>query len=274
MEISFSRLDEDIARFTLKDATPAFANTFRRTMIGEVPTLAIEDVMIYDNNSALFDEMLAHRLGLIPIKTDLSEYVKKSECSCGGEGCSSCQAIFTLSVEGPGTVHSSDLIPADPKTTPVNMDIPIVKLEKDQKVVLEARAELNVGDEHAKWEPTLACGYKAYPVIKIDEKCDACGNCVEECPRNVLRVGKKSVEIADGKLEDCSMCCLCEKACMASGIGDRPAISVKPDNTRFLFVVESDGSLPVSGIMTCALGIIKDKSDSLVDVLNEISGAI
>ena len=274
MEISFSRLDEDIARFTLKDATPAFANTFRRTMIGEVPTLAIEDVMIYDNNSALFDEILSHRLGLIPIKTDLSEYVRRSECSCGGEGCSSCQAIFTLSVEGPCMVHSGDLIPADPKAATVSTDIPIVKLGKDQKVVLEARAELNDGSEHAKWQSTLACGYKAYPVITIDDNCDACGNCVEECPRNVLKVGKKSVEIADGKLEDCSMCRLCEKACMASGIGDKPAISVKPDTERFIFVVESDGSLPVRDIMTSAFGIIKNKADSLVDVLNEISGAI
>ena len=274
MEISFSRMDEDIARFTLKDTTPAFANSFRRTMIGEVPTLAIEDVMIYENNSALCDEILAHRLGLIPIRTDLSEYVKRSECSCGGEGCSSCQAIFTLSVEGPCMVRSGDLIPADPRAAPVNPDIPIVKLEKGQKVVLEARAELNIGLEHTKWQPTLACGYKAYPVITIADNCDACGNCVEECPRNVLRVGKKSVEVADGKLEDCSMCRLCEKACMASGIGDKPAISVKPDNTRFIFVVESDGSLPVREIMTYAFGTIKGNADSLVDVLNEISGAI
>ena len=73
MEIVFASLDDSLARFTLSGASTAFANAFRRAMIGEVPTLAIEDVRIYDNTSALFDEMLAHRLGLIPIKTDLTD---------------------------------------------------------------------------------------------------------------------------------------------------------------------------------------------------------
>ena len=68
MEIEFASLDDSLARFTLSGASAAFANAFRRAMIGEVPTLAIEDVRIYDNTSALFDEMLAHRVGLIPIK--------------------------------------------------------------------------------------------------------------------------------------------------------------------------------------------------------------
>jgi DNA-directed RNA polymerase subunit D len=79
MEIEFSSLDDTLARFTLSGASPAFANGFRRAMIGEVPTLAIEDVRIYDNTSAFFDEMLAHRLGLIPIKTDLSTYSIKEK---------------------------------------------------------------------------------------------------------------------------------------------------------------------------------------------------
>ena len=109
-------------------------------MIGEVPTLAIEDVRIYDNTSAFFDEMLAHRLGLIPIKTDLSTYSTQENCTCGGAGCPGCTVTFTLSVEGPKTVLSSDLIPQDPKATPVYDNIPIVKLAKGQKLVVEARA--------------------------------------------------------------------------------------------------------------------------------------
>ena len=52
MEIEFASLDDSLARFTLSGASPAFANAFRRAMIGEVPTLAIEDVRIYDNTSA------------------------------------------------------------------------------------------------------------------------------------------------------------------------------------------------------------------------------
>ena len=272
MEIEFSSLDDSLARFTLTGASPAFANAFRRAMIGEVPTLAIEDVRIYDNTSAFFDEMLAHRLGLIPIKTDLSTYSTKEKCSCGEAGCPGCMVTFTLSVEGPKTVLSGDLIPQDPNATPVYDNIPIVKLTKGQKLVIEAHAVLNTGREHAKWQPTLVCGFKNHPVISISESCDACAMCVDECPRGILAVRGKKVEVVDGKLTDCSMCKLCEKACLSSGIGDEPAITISAEADRYIFVVESDGSLPVKDIMNRALYYIRDQSDELERQIGEISG--
>lgn len=272
MQIEFASLDDSLARFTLSGASPAFANAFRRAMIGEVPTLAIEDVRIYNNTSALFDEMLAHRLGLIPIKTDLSSYTTQAKCTCGGAGCPGCTVTYTLSAEGPRMVSSNDLIPADPKAVPVYDNVPIVKLIKGQTLVLEAKAVLNIGREHAKWQPTLVCGYKNHPVVTISDICDACGNCVDECPRQVLAVNGKKVEVVKGKLPDCSMCKLCEKACLASGIGNEPAIRVSAEADRYIFVVEGDGSLPVKEIMNRALQFIKDQSDELEHQLGEISG--
>jgi DNA-directed RNA polymerase subunit D len=272
MEIQFSSIDDSLARFTLAGATPAFANAFRRAMIGEVPTLAIDDVRIYDNTSAFFDEMLAHRLGLIPLKTDLSTLSTQEKCTCGGAGCPGCIVTFTLSVEGPKTVLSSDLISQDPHATAVYDNIPIVKLAKGQKLVIEARATLNTGRVHAKWQPTLVCGFKNHPVVSISEACDACGMCVEECPRNVLAVRGKKVEVVEGKLPDCSMCKLCERACLASGIGEEPAITISAEADRYIFVVESDGSLTVKEIMDRALQYIRDQSDELERQLGEISG--
>ena len=272
MEIQFGSLDDDVARFTLSGVTPAFANAFRRAMIAEVPTLAIEDVRIYDNTSALFDEMLTHRLGLIPIKTDLTTYSLKDKCSCEGQGCPSCSVTFTLSAEGPKTVTSSDLIPQDPKAVPVFDNIPIVKPTKGQKLVLEAKAILNTGKEHAKWQPTIICGYKNQPVITISDICDACGMCVEECPREILTVKGKKVEVIEGKLSDCSMCRLCERACVATGIGEEPAIKISSEPDRFIFVVEGDGALPVKEIMQKAIHYIKEQSEELESQVREISG--
>ena len=272
MEITFASLDDTLARFTLTGASPAFANAMRRAMIGEVPTLAIEDVRIYDNTSALFDEMLAHRLGLIPLKTDLSVYSTQDTCSCGGAGCPGCTATYTLSVEGPRMVTSSDLIPQDPGAAPVYDNIPIVKLTKGQKLVIEARAILNSGRAHAKWQPTLVCGYKNHPVITVSDVCDACGNCVEECPRDILVAKGKKVQVAEGKLPECSMCRLCERACLASGIGDEPAIKITAEPDRFIFVVESDGSLPAKEIMNRALSFIREQADELEKQLGELSG--
>jgi len=272
MEIAFSRLDERVARFTISGVSTSFANMLRRAMVAELPTLAIEDVRIYDNTSVLFDEMLAHRLGLIPLRTDLDQYRPRSECTCEGEGCPACTAIYTLSVEGPATVYSSDLIPQDPDAAPAEAEIPIIELDTDQKIVLEAHAVVSTGKEHAKWQAVTACGYKNYPIITVDEKCDGCGMCIDECPRDVLEAGQGKVRVNRGRQEFCSLCRLCERACLAGGIGTEPAIHIDADENRFIFVVESDGSMPIREIIERALQYIQKRSDDLVDVMNEITG--
>ncbi|MDD1677869.1 MAG: DNA-directed RNA polymerase subunit D [Methanomicrobiales archaeon] len=272
MEIIFGRLDNNNARFTLTETRTAFANAFRRAMISEVPTLAIDQVRIYDNTSVLFDEMLAHRLGLIPLRTDLTTYVPAGECSCGGAGCTHCTATYTLSVEGPRMVFSRDLIPQDPTTAPCHDEIPIIKLSENQKVVLEARATVNTGKEHAKWQPTIACGYKNYPEITFSENCDGCGMCVEECPRGILTVKEGKAQVVAEKQEECLLCRLCEEACMAGGIGSEPSIRIKGDETRKIFVVEGDESLPVQEIIERALMHLRQKSEDLHTIVSQLSG--
>jgi len=272
MEISFVRVSDNTARFSLEGAWPAFANSLRREMISGVPTLAIEDVRIYDNTSVLFDEMLVHRLGLIPLRTDLKAHVPKEECSCEGAGCPTCTATYTLSVEGPRTVYSNDLIPQDSASGPVSENIPIVKLTEDQKVVIEAKAHLSTGRDHAKWQATTACGYKNYPVIAIDEHCDGCGMCVDECPRGVLGTEEGKAVVLPGKLEDCSLCRLCERACLSASIGEEFSIRVNPDPARFIFTVEGDGSLPVVTILSTAVENLKKKAADLEAILADVSG--
>jgi DNA-directed RNA polymerase subunit D len=272
MEITFVRVADNLARFYLTGSWPAFANSIRREMISGVPTLAIEDVRIYDNTSVLFDEMLVHRLGLIPLRTDLPSYVPKEECSCQGAGCPTCTATYTLSVEGPRTVYSNDLIPQDSTSGPIHENIPIVKLTGDQKVVVEARARLSTGKHHAKWQATTACGYKNYPVIVIDEQCDGCGMCVDDCPRGVLGTENGKVVVVEGRLEECSLCKLCERACLSASIGAESSIRVNPDPTRFIFTVEGDGSLPVAEVLSTAVQNIRKKATDLETILSDVSG--
>ena len=88
--------------------SPAFINTIRRVGMTEVPTMAIEEVQFTKNSSALYDEVLALRLGLVPLTTDLKTYSLPEECKCGGKGCSGCQVKMTLNVKGPATVYSGD----------------------------------------------------------------------------------------------------------------------------------------------------------------------
>src|SRR3989344_6668615 len=103
--------------FLLKDSDEVFANTIRRLIIEEVPTLAVEDLELKDNSSALYDEMLGLRLGLLPLKTDLKSYELKEKCKCNGEGCARCELKIALKVGRKGYVYAEDAQSTDPKCT-------------------------------------------------------------------------------------------------------------------------------------------------------------
>jgi DNA-directed RNA polymerase subunit D len=272
MKIDISSIRENSVSFMLSGVDVAFANSLRRAMQSEVKSFAIEDVKIYDNTSALFDEMLAHRLGLIPLTSDLQGYVPRNQCSCNNKGCSQCTVTLTMSVEGERTVFSADLISQDPGMRPAADNIPIVKLQKGQKVVLEAGAILNRGIDHSKYQPVTICGYKNYPLINSDSRCDGCGLCVEVCPKNILEVREGRIAVMEGKDTSCSLCRLCEQACLNSGIGDEPAIHVTMDEGRFIFSIEGDGSLPPVQIINHGLLYLKNQSDELLEALSDIRG--
>ncbi|MEK6919788.1 MAG: DNA-directed RNA polymerase subunit D [Thermoproteota archaeon] len=166
MDIKLLSKELETLRFVLSDVSPGFANALRRIMISEVPVMAIDDVMILENNSVMYDEILAHRLGLIPVTTDQS-YNLPEDCTCKSElGCERCRASFSMEVEASDpveVVYSSHLRPENPDVRPVADKIPIVKLVQGQKVKLEAYARLGRGRIHAKWQPVSACTYSYDP---------------------------------------------------------------------------------------------------------------
>jgi DNA-directed RNA polymerase subunit D len=135
----------------------SYVNAVRRFCIAEVPSMAIDDVVILENSSVLYDEILAHRLGMVPIKTDLERYNLPEECDCGNPlGCHKCRVLFVLDAkakEKVSTVNSGDLVSEDREIRPVSETIPLVKLALGQTVKLEAYARLGRGKEHAKWQP-------------------------------------------------------------------------------------------------------------------------
>ena len=141
----------------LEGVDRSYANAVRRFCIAEVPSMAIDDVVILENSSVLYDEILAHRLGMVPIRTDLERYVLPEKCDCGSPlGCHKCRVLFVLDAKGKdkvSTVYSGDLVSEDREIRPVSETIPLVKLATGQSVKLEAYARLGRGKEHAKWQP-------------------------------------------------------------------------------------------------------------------------
>jgi DNA-directed RNA polymerase subunit D len=96
MKITILEKDKLNLTFELSESNETFANTLRRIMISQVPTMAIDEINFFANNSALYDEVLAHRIGLIPLITDLKIYNLKENCKCKEKGCPVCQTTITL----------------------------------------------------------------------------------------------------------------------------------------------------------------------------------
>ncbi len=130
-------------RFVLKGSTNAYANALKRTATGSVPTFAIDKVTFYENSSAIFDEYIAHRMGLVPLATPLKGYKAEDEI------------LFTMDETGPKTVYSKDIGSSDKEVKVANECIPIIKLGENQRVRVEAKARLGTGMEHAKFQPGL-----------------------------------------------------------------------------------------------------------------------
>lgn len=139
----------------LKNVPLQYANALRRVCLSGVPVFAIDDVVIIENSSVLADEGVAHRLAMLPLKTDLTRFVEPSNCDCHSEvGCPHCRVMLMIdsgSADTTRTVTSAELTSEDDVVKPTSDKVPIVELAPGQKLKLEAYARLGRGTEHAKW---------------------------------------------------------------------------------------------------------------------------
>lgn len=261
MDVEIKNRDSERMVLVIEGVDVPFVNALRRICMVEVPTMAVEDVEIYKNDSRIFDEVLAHRLGLVPIKTDLESIIPKEECDCE-DHCPQCSVSLLLKEKGPKVVYSGDLTSPDPEIVPVHDTIPLLKLREGEEVELEAVAQLGIGLEHAKWQPTTTSAYKYYPLIAIDpEKCEACAKCAEECPRGVLQFDEKENKIIVVDPEECNMCKTCAKDC------ESRAITVEGQEDKFIFKIETDGSLSPEEVLRAACDILSEKSDKVISFI-------
>ncbi|OYT54505.1 MAG: DNA-directed RNA polymerase subunit D [Candidatus Altiarchaeales archaeon ex4484_2] len=150
MMLKITKKTGDRIEFNIEGIDSSMANALRRIIISEVPIMAIDEVSFYDNSSVIHDELLAHRLGLVPLKTDPAgpDTIKLS-----------------LEVKGPGAVHAKDLKLAQTKVKgkkkkiediAVYDEMLLVKITENQSIKLEATAILGRGKDHMKWQGGLA----------------------------------------------------------------------------------------------------------------------
>jgi len=250
IEVKELKAKQGIIKF--KEVQPYFVNSLRRIMISELPKLAVDDVVIYDNTSALFDEIIAHRLGLIPIPTDLSLLSFRDECVCKGKGCPNCTVRYTLSKEGEGTVYSGDLQPAEKSWAIKEDKIPIVKLYGDQRLILEVEAVLGRGRDHAKWQAVQAPGYKMDLSVEYDKnKASEVKEFVNKLPKGIAEIKNNKIEIInESKLAEFEYHLNKEKI---------DYITIKRDPNNITFKFETDGSLSAKDALTESAKLLENK---------------
>jgi DNA-directed RNA polymerase subunit D len=163
MEIKDVTSKGNTATFVISKVSPAFVNALRRSAISLVPVLAIETVEVIKNNSALYDEVLAHRLGLVPLVTDLGSY-NLTEIKDNVFRPES-QVRLTLEAKGPCIVLASQLVSTDKSVKSAEPDLPIVKLLEGQEIQLSIIAQIGQGKKHMKWSPCAAY-YQHTPISK------------------------------------------------------------------------------------------------------------
>ncbi|KAM3157476.1 DNA-directed RNA polymerase II subunit RPB3 [Botrytis cinerea] len=167
--------------FELSNVDLSFANSLRRTVLSEVPTIAIDRVQIEANTSVLADEFIAHRLGLIPLNSkNCDDVIYTRDCDCEGN-CELCSVTLTLHARCTGDeimkVYARDLV-VDPQrankwvgnpviTDPDGLGPVIAKLRKGQELRMKCIALKGIAKEHAKWAPTAAVGFEYDPHNKL-----------------------------------------------------------------------------------------------------------
>jgi len=219
----------------------SLANAIRR-YVDQIPILAIDEVEISKNDSPLYDETIAHRLGLVPLKMDKTVSEKGEE--------------LTLIAKKEGMVYSEEL---KGKVKPVYDKIPITLLKEGQELEILASAKVGKGSNHTKFSPGIMF-YRNLTKIKVDKDCPK--EVVNACPKKVFSLEGGKVSVADE--EKCDMCEVCTDLCRKMG---KSSIQLVPSE-ELVITVESFGQITEEEIFKRAIKILQE---DLEEVAKKIS---
>lgn len=302
-------------RFVLSDTDTSMANTIRRIMIAEVPTLAIDLVEFMENSTVLNDEYIAHRLGLIPLRYQAADslkggdcngpFVPHRECVCF-ERCPRCSVEFELEVnfdkenakrpEGerdmPITVTSRDLKSNNECVQPAHFlneeeadeaqdeGISIVKMGPGQCLKLKAVAYMGIAKEHAKWSPVAVATYRFWPEITINE--EQCATLTLEqkhelvdcCPDRILELDEVTGKIVEAEnaweLATFTEELKTTQTAMKKRPEDDDFVKCVQSTDRFIFSVESTGSMDADEILMSSLRVLKERLSYLAQEVENL----
>ncbi|MDM7275083.1 MAG: DNA-directed RNA polymerase subunit D [Thermoprotei archaeon] len=251
----------------LRGFSVAYANALRRLVLSDVPTMTVDFAYIYDNTTDIYDEMIAHRLGLVVFKSDvaLEKYAPPEVCAELEPPNPKCfvEIFLDVSVDEKGGgvyVKASDLSISDEEVEPVYPGTPIAFVAPGQRLHIVAYARLGRGREHAKWSPASVSILKYTPIVYYDSS-KATGDCLE-CVSAYPDVVKALSSGGSGKIElyglvNTSGLRYCaETAC-------RECLRIVYDSSSLQLIVEGTGALRPERIILEASRVLEDKVKTL-----------
>lgn len=284
MDIDIEDLSDEHIVFNLSGIDAPLANAFRRILIAEIPTMAIDKIHLYQNTSVIPDEVLAHRLGLIPVFADPRKFEFLQDAMDENN-----TIVFTLKVKcewNPEAVEESSekdkfinaeiysghlsWVPQggqalkfkDFPIAPILDDILIAKLRPGQEIEAEIFCYKGIGRTHAKWSPVSTASYKLKPVVELSQeiKGSDAEKLVATCPMGVFDIeeikGKKQASVRDS-----SRCTMCRECIKDSSFVDK--VQIRKLRDQFVFSVESVGMYRPEELLKEALGIFLSKCQLL-----------
>jgi DNA-directed RNA polymerase subunit D len=213
----------------LADVEEEVINAIRRYS-SQIPILAIDEVEISMNDSPLYDETIAHRLGLIPLK--MKGVINEKTT-----------AKLKLSSKKAGYVYSEEL---QGEAEAVYKSMPITILKENQEIEIVATAKTGKGEQHSKFSPGIIFYRNTYN-IKVDKDCPV--EIASVCPQKILKVKDGKVIVEDEiKCDGCEVCL--EK------FGEKNTINLSPSK-EMLITIESFGQIDSADIFKKSIELLK-----------------
>lgn len=307
-KVEVIKLMEDDMEFDMIGIDAALANAFRRILIAELPTMAIEKVFIANNTSVVQDEVLAHRLGLVPLQVDPRHFnyisendepnekntivfklhvrcergsprikVKSSELKWLPNGSEFLQSTEKSNPDSTSNTKtytsfssSQDSLPefVDKPIAPKHDDIILSKLGPGQEIELEAHAVKGMGKTHAKWSPVATAWYRMLPEIVLLQDIKD-----EKAEELVKKCPVRVFDIEDiGKGQKRATVVRPRSCtlCRECITGDdwEKLVAVRRVKDHFIFTIESTGALPPEVLFTEAVKILEDKCERVISELS------
>ncbi|XP_006455111.1 hypothetical protein AGABI2DRAFT_209410 [Agaricus bisporus var. bisporus H97] len=284
LRVEIQRLSNRSIEFDLVGVDASIANAFRRIMIAEVPTICIELVYIWNNTSVIADEVLSHRLGLVPLNVDPALMQFKANLDSATDHNT---IVFELDItctrnpgapkvsENPDELYINHEVlsghlrwkPAGDQLTvfeglpapgPMNPNIVLAKLRPGQSVRMELHAIKGVGKDHAKFSPVATASYRLLPHIKIkkpippslSEKFQKCFS--PGVVKIDSRTGSASVDENNVRKDSVSREVLRHPEFVDS-------VELSRVRDYFLFNVESEGAYTPERLLPEALKVMREK---------------